>query len=299
GPRALCGAVLSLQGSCAVPCIAIRWRCVPLGSPAVPRTATSWRCPYRVQALYGVCPSYGVHVLYGVLCVPIGSCAVPRIATSWRCVPLGSPAVPRTATSWRCPYGVQALYGAPCRPYRVELPYGVLCPSRGRVLYQLAVSLCRAAVWGYFAGVRLEVLALTRHPELGCIRARWRLVGVPFHLCLLRFYRRDKRDLLRSAGIVSPLSPPCHLCVPIGTTEPGCRRPCCPRLSPLSPLSPLCPHLSPLSPLCPHCQRDPIVTTSPLSPLSPLCPHLSPLSPVCPHLSPLSPFVTSVSPLST
>lgn len=70
--------------------------------------------------------------------------------------------------------------------------------TRGRVLYQLAVSLCRAAVWGYFAGVRLEVLALTRHPEQCCIRARWRLVGVPFHLCLLRFYRRDKRDLLRS-----------------------------------------------------------------------------------------------------
>ncbi|XP_031468058.1 uncharacterized protein C6orf136 homolog, partial [Phasianus colchicus] len=93
--------------------------------------------------------------------------------------------------------------------------------TRGRVLYQLAVSLCRAAVWGYFAGVRLEVLALTRHPELGCIRARWRLVGVPFHLCLLRFYRRDKRDLLRSADGSSPLSPPCHLCVPVGTTEPG------------------------------------------------------------------------------
>ncbi|XP_015706285.1 uncharacterized protein C6orf136 homolog [Coturnix japonica] len=70
--------------------------------------------------------------------------------------------------------------------------------TRGRVLYQLAVSLCRAVVFGYFAGVRMEVLALTRHPELGCIRARWRLVGVPFHLCLLRFYRRDKRDLLRS-----------------------------------------------------------------------------------------------------
>uniref|UniRef100_A0A8C2T0F8 Uncharacterized protein n=1 Tax=Coturnix japonica TaxID=93934 RepID=A0A8C2T0F8_COTJA len=91
--------------------------------------------------------------------------------------------------------------------------------TRGRVLYQLAVSLCRAVVFGYFAGVRMEVLALTRHPELGCIRARWRLVGVPFHLCLLRFYRRDKRDLLRStygssmASMVRPMGHQWHLWV--------------------------------------------------------------------------------------
>ncbi|XP_010725392.2 uncharacterized protein C6orf136 homolog, partial [Meleagris gallopavo] len=174
--------------------------------------------------------------------------------------------------------------------------------TRGRVLYQLAVSLCRAAVWGYFAGVRLEVLALTRHPELGCIRARWRLVGVPFHLCLLRFYRRDKRDLLRSAHTLSPLSPPCHLCVPIGTAEPvGTVLP----LSLLSPLSPfvsivtsVSPFVTPVVPLCPHRPH-----LSPLSPLSPFVPTVTCVSPLSP-LSPLSPFVTivpiviSVSPLS-
>ncbi|XP_040399065.1 uncharacterized protein C6orf136 homolog, partial [Cygnus olor] len=70
--------------------------------------------------------------------------------------------------------------------------------TRGRAMYQVAVALCRAAAWGYFASLRLEVLALTQHPEDWSIRARWRLTGLPFHLCLLRFYRRDKRELLRS-----------------------------------------------------------------------------------------------------
>ena len=112
------------------------------------------------------------------------------------------------------------LYGALCVPIGPGAVWGAVCPYRGRVLYQLAVSLCRAAVWGYFAGVRLEVWALTRHPVQCCIRARWRLVGVPFHLCLLRSYRRDKRDLLRSAPLTRrpPLSP----YVPIGDTDPIC-----------------------------------------------------------------------------
>ncbi|XP_054033147.1 uncharacterized protein C6orf136 homolog [Dryobates pubescens] len=70
--------------------------------------------------------------------------------------------------------------------------------TRGRPMYQLAVALCRVLAWGYFASLRLELLALTRHPEDGTIRARWRLTGLPLHLLLLRFYRRDKRALLRS-----------------------------------------------------------------------------------------------------
>ncbi|XP_032533412.1 uncharacterized protein C6orf136 homolog [Chiroxiphia lanceolata] len=70
--------------------------------------------------------------------------------------------------------------------------------TRGRPMYQVAVALCRALAWGYFASLRLEVLALTRHPEDWSVRARWRLTGVPLHLLLLRFYRRDKRQLLRS-----------------------------------------------------------------------------------------------------
>ncbi|XP_062454517.1 uncharacterized protein C6orf136 homolog [Rhea pennata] len=75
--------------------------------------------------------------------------------------------------------------------------------TRGRPMYQAALALCRAAAWGYFASVRLEVLALTQHPEDWSVRARWRLTGLPFHLCLLRFYRRDKRDLLRSYDALS------------------------------------------------------------------------------------------------
>ncbi|XP_055648550.1 uncharacterized protein C6orf136 homolog isoform X1 [Falco peregrinus] len=70
--------------------------------------------------------------------------------------------------------------------------------THGRPMYQVAVALCRAVAWAYFASLRLEVLALTRHPEDWSIRARWRLTGLPLHLCLLRFYRRDKRQLLRS-----------------------------------------------------------------------------------------------------
>ncbi|KAM9510477.1 uncharacterized protein C6orf136 homolog [Guaruba guarouba] len=70
--------------------------------------------------------------------------------------------------------------------------------TRGRPMYQVAVALCRALAWGYFASLRLEVLALTRHPEDWSIRARWRLTGLPLHLCVLRFYRRDKATLLRS-----------------------------------------------------------------------------------------------------
>ncbi|XP_050173899.1 uncharacterized protein C6orf136 homolog isoform X2 [Myiozetetes cayanensis] len=70
--------------------------------------------------------------------------------------------------------------------------------TRGRPMYQLAVALCKALAWGYFASLRLEVLALTRHPEDWSVRARWRLTGVPLHLLLLCFYRRDKRQLLRS-----------------------------------------------------------------------------------------------------
>ncbi|XP_055553946.1 LOW QUALITY PROTEIN: uncharacterized protein C6orf136 homolog [Falco cherrug] len=70
--------------------------------------------------------------------------------------------------------------------------------THGRPMYQVAVALCRAVAWAYFASLRLEVLALTRHPEDWSIRARWRLTGLPLHLCLLRFYSRDKRQLLRS-----------------------------------------------------------------------------------------------------
>ncbi|XP_041739610.1 uncharacterized protein LOC121571892 [Coregonus clupeaformis] len=70
--------------------------------------------------------------------------------------------------------------------------------TRGRVLYQLSLSLWRLLCLCYYAEARLEVLKLTKHPEDGTIKARWRVRGLPFLSLLLRFYRKDKTDLYRS-----------------------------------------------------------------------------------------------------
>ncbi|XP_065272184.1 uncharacterized protein C6orf136 homolog [Emys orbicularis] len=70
--------------------------------------------------------------------------------------------------------------------------------TRGRAMYQLALTLCRLVAWNYFANMRLEVLKLTQHPENWSVQARWRITGVPFHVLLLRFYKRDKRELYRT-----------------------------------------------------------------------------------------------------
>ncbi|KAH1183392.1 hypothetical protein KIL84_004884 [Mauremys mutica] len=70
--------------------------------------------------------------------------------------------------------------------------------TRGRVMYQLVLTLCRIVAWNYFANMRLEVLKLTQHPENWSIQARWRITGLPFHVLMLRFYKRDKRELYRT-----------------------------------------------------------------------------------------------------
>ncbi|XP_066579790.1 uncharacterized protein C6orf136 homolog [Amia ocellicauda] len=70
--------------------------------------------------------------------------------------------------------------------------------TRGRVLYQLSLALCRMVCVLYFTEVRMEVLKLTQHSEDLSVRARWRIRGLPLHLLLLRFYRRDKRELYRT-----------------------------------------------------------------------------------------------------
>lgn len=72
-----------------------------------------------------------------------------------------------------------------------------LCPCRGRLLYQLSLSLWRLLCLCYYAEVRLEVLKLTKHMEDGTIKARWRVKGLPFHSLLLRFYYKDKSQLYR------------------------------------------------------------------------------------------------------
>ncbi|KAG7225354.1 hypothetical protein INR49_027337 [Caranx melampygus] len=70
--------------------------------------------------------------------------------------------------------------------------------TRGRVLYQLTLSLWRLLCLCYYAEARLEVLKLTKHMEDGTIKARWRIRGLPVHSLLLRFYRKDKSHLYRS-----------------------------------------------------------------------------------------------------
>ncbi|XP_074927754.1 uncharacterized protein C6orf136 homolog [Chelonoidis abingdonii] len=70
--------------------------------------------------------------------------------------------------------------------------------TRGRAMYQLALTLCRLLAWNYFANMRLEVLKLTQHPENWSVQARWRIIGLPFHVLMLRFYKRDKRELYRT-----------------------------------------------------------------------------------------------------
>ncbi|XP_060095193.1 uncharacterized protein C6orf136 homolog [Heteronotia binoei] len=70
--------------------------------------------------------------------------------------------------------------------------------TRGRVMYQLALTLCRFVAWNYFADLRMEVLKMTQHSENWSIQARWRITGLPFHILLLRFYKRDKAELYRT-----------------------------------------------------------------------------------------------------
>ncbi|XP_048848545.1 uncharacterized protein C6orf136 homolog [Brienomyrus brachyistius] len=81
----------------------------------------------------------------------------------------------------------------------VEFINGLLrMKTRGRLVYQLTLTLWQLLCRLYMADVRLEVLKLTKHSEDGTVRARWRLRGQPYHLMLLYFYRRDKAPLYRS-----------------------------------------------------------------------------------------------------
>ncbi|XP_062978330.1 uncharacterized protein C6orf136 homolog [Elgaria multicarinata webbii] len=70
--------------------------------------------------------------------------------------------------------------------------------TRGLSMYQLALAFCRFVAWNYFAILRMEVLNLTQHPENWSVQARWRITGVPFHVLLLRFYKKDKSELYRT-----------------------------------------------------------------------------------------------------
>ncbi|XP_029441463.1 uncharacterized protein C6orf136 homolog [Rhinatrema bivittatum] len=70
--------------------------------------------------------------------------------------------------------------------------------TRGRAMYQVALTLCRFLAWNYFADLHMEVLKLTQHPENWTIQARWRVTGLPLHVLMFRFYKRDKAELYRT-----------------------------------------------------------------------------------------------------
>ncbi|XP_056154227.1 uncharacterized protein C6orf136 homolog [Lampris incognitus] len=81
----------------------------------------------------------------------------------------------------------------------VEFINGLLSTkTRGRLVYQLTLSMWRLLCLCYYAEARLEILKLTKHTEDRTVRARWRIRGLPFHTLLLRFYRKDKSHLYRS-----------------------------------------------------------------------------------------------------
>ncbi|XP_043073519.1 uncharacterized protein C6orf136 homolog [Puntigrus tetrazona] len=81
----------------------------------------------------------------------------------------------------------------------VEFINGLLnTKTRGRVAYQLTLTLWRLMCLCYYAEAQLEVLKLTKHPEDGSIKARWRVKGLPFHSVLVFFYKKDKSHLYRT-----------------------------------------------------------------------------------------------------
>ncbi|XP_043533964.1 uncharacterized protein C6orf136 homolog isoform X1 [Chiloscyllium plagiosum] len=101
---------------------------------------------------------------------------------------------------------------------RVELPnfflkphdYGMYSPNvefisqfpriktRGRTTYQIVVTLLRFIVWNYCADVHLDIMKMTQHPENCTIQVRWRITGLPLHVLILKFYKKDKTELYRT-----------------------------------------------------------------------------------------------------
>uniref|UniRef100_UPI00398EA973 uncharacterized protein C6orf136 homolog n=1 Tax=Pristiophorus japonicus TaxID=55135 RepID=UPI00398EA973 len=70
--------------------------------------------------------------------------------------------------------------------------------TRGRTIYQLVVTLLRFMVWNYCADIQMEVMKMTQHPEDWTIQVRWRVTGLPLHVLMLKFYKKDKTELYRT-----------------------------------------------------------------------------------------------------
>ncbi|XP_067865757.1 uncharacterized protein C6orf136 homolog [Heterodontus francisci] len=70
--------------------------------------------------------------------------------------------------------------------------------TRGRTTYQAIVTLLRFVAWNYCADIHMEVMKMTQHPEDWTIQVRWRVTGLPLHVLMLRFYKKDKTELYRT-----------------------------------------------------------------------------------------------------
>ncbi|XP_041069410.1 uncharacterized protein C6orf136 homolog [Carcharodon carcharias] len=70
--------------------------------------------------------------------------------------------------------------------------------TRGRTTYQAIVTLLRFIAWNYCADIHMEVMKMTQHPEDWTIQVRWRVTGLPLHVLMLKFYKKDKTELYRT-----------------------------------------------------------------------------------------------------
>lgn len=69
---------------------------------------------------------------------------------------------------------------------------------RGRYIYRLLVTLTRFIAWNYCTDLHMEVIKMTQHPEDWTVQVRWRVTGIPLHVLMLKFYKKDKTELYRT-----------------------------------------------------------------------------------------------------
>ncbi|XP_051899766.1 uncharacterized protein C6orf136 homolog [Pristis pectinata] len=69
---------------------------------------------------------------------------------------------------------------------------------QGRSIYRVLVTLSRFIAWNYCADLQMEVMKMTQHLEDWTVQVRWRVTGIPLHVLILRFYKKDKTELYRT-----------------------------------------------------------------------------------------------------
>ncbi|XP_078272455.1 uncharacterized protein C6orf136 homolog isoform X2 [Rhinoraja longicauda] len=70
--------------------------------------------------------------------------------------------------------------------------------TRGRSIYRALVTLTRFIAWNYCADLHMEVIKMTQHPEDWTVQVRWRVTGIPLHVLMLKFYKKDRTELYRT-----------------------------------------------------------------------------------------------------